>query len=250
MIQPIRTILVSVGYHDLLAATLPLNSRHWSEVMVVTDLADDRSAAVAEANEARVFRTDAFTRGGAEFNKWLALEEGLDAFGRHGVLCIADADVIWPIVAPIVLPPGCLLTPYRRMAPWPLDRIPPEEEWSKLPRHRNVNEWAGYSQVFAADDPALGPPPWHQTDWKHAGGADTVFQRKWPANKKVRPPWEVLHLGEAGANWYGRATPLADGTVPPDADAKREKVRRLWAGRRAFPVGTPEAVRWVAERLG
>ena len=197
-----RAILTSVDYAAELAVTLPRNRHHFESVTVVTT-PGSRDAQVAREQGAAVVTTDAFYRDGAPFAKWLALEEGLDVVGRHGWLCVLDADVVWPARLPSYhLQPGCLYTPLRRMlVDWSL---PLPERWDHLPLHPNFREWAGYTQVFHADDPALGPPPWHEVDWIHAGGADSAFQRKWHPARKVRPPFEVLHLGPAGVNWCGR----------------------------------------------
>jgi hypothetical protein len=281
-----RAILVSVGYTDLLRITLPYNRQHFDDVLVVTSPADAPNVEpLADESRARLFVTDAFYRDGADFNKWLALEEGLDFYGREGWLCLMDADVLWPrglSVEPTAdgarmfdtvsarlkrqRVPGYLYTPLRRICPLPLRlrpdpdcpvcygrgwngtdgplgawqtcpltcsglRPPPEKEWCQYPLHRNAAEWAGYSQIFHASDPVLGPPPWHDVTWRHAGGADSFFQEKWPASRKVRPPFEVLHLGEAGVNWCGRAGPLADGSLPEGAVEKRAKLSRYWRRR-------------------
>lgn len=224
-----RAILVCVNYADVLSLTLPYNRHHFESVHVVTSPADEATQRLCRELGAHCFVTDAFCRDGAIFAKWRALEEGLDAMGRHGWLCVMDADVLWPKVVPqSVLGMdlfGRLTTPLRRMypaIPKTAADVPPESEWPRYPLHRNVGEWAGYSQIFHADDPALGPPPWHETNWKHAGGADSFFQAKWPRERKLRPPFEVLHLGPAGANWFGRENP----------DAAR-LTRELWERRRA-----------------
>lgn len=228
-----RAILVSVEYADLLEITLPYNRHHFDEVMVVTNETDAAAEEIAQVNGARVHQTDAFYRRGAVFNKWLALEEGLDAYGRHGLLCVMDADVLWPEkINPVPVERGQLWAPYRRMLKDFSGEIPPENQWLNYPRHRNVNEWAGYSQIFHADDPCLGPPPWHEVDWSHAGGADSFFQRRWPKAKKFRPDFEVLHLGAAGTNWCGRTTQFLDGTEPEEADTRRRKLGELFATRR------------------
>jgi hypothetical protein len=214
--------------------------RHFKEVYVVTSTVDAGDVMpIAAANDALVVVTDAFYEGGARFNKFRALEFGLDVMGRYGVLCVMDADVIWPRELPRYdYRHGKLYTPLRRMAPWPLDPIPAESEWWQYPIHRNVAEWAGYSQIFHADDPHLGPAPWHDTGWSHAGGGDSYFQMKWPPLDKVRPPWECLHLSEAGVNWLGRATPLADGTLPEGAAERRaclcDLIRRRTCGPERF----------------
>jgi hypothetical protein len=295
----LRAIMVAVDYADVLAVTLPRNLRHFDEMHIVTDHKSvvGVSEAVLKCDEGRYpkvkwWTTDLFYADGAKFNKWRALEWGLDQMGRRGWLCLMDADVVWPrdlLISeedgvltigdrngrerPTVLVPGMLCSPYRRMwNEWPLIGggtkceavslgpppvvIPVEEEWTRVfARHRNVAEHAGYTQIFHADDPALGPPPWHETDWKHAGGADSLFQSKWPADRKVRPPWEVLHLGPAGHNWFGRATPRADGTVP-DGSAERlaaiyDPANGLWARRRAVrAAGGTEADAFRPEKLG
>ena len=226
-----RAILVSVDYADLLAVTLPYNRKHFEDVCVVTSSADAATQRLALAHKAKLFVTDSFYDGGADFNKWKALEEGLDFFGREGWMCIMDADVLWPKYATVDLTMGYLHGPLRRMCNATVP-APPESAWGTFPVHRNVNEWAGYSQVFHCADPRLPPPPWHQVDWKHAGGADSFFQALWPPEFRIRFQWDCLHLGEAGKNWFGRATQLADGSRPVDADRKLRKVSALWVNRR------------------
>jgi len=250
--------MVCVDMADILAVTLPLNRHHFEEVWVVTSHADHDAVRIAGDNEARVLKTNLFWEDSAIFNKWRALEHGLDVMGREGWLCVMDADVIWPKKVfgtdwngkgagladdpkrfegtkyelfldgqRTVVPFGYLCSPLRRMLnDWqPGKLVPPESEWGGLEIHRNVNEWAGYTQNFHASDPVLGPPPWHQIDWTHAGGADSFFQAKWPPERKVRPPWHVLHLGMAGQNWFGRRNP--EGTrLTSELWARRSQLRR------------------------
>lgn len=292
-----RAIMVAVDYTDLLKLTLPYNRGHFEEMWVVTDYQHDhhKVARLCEENEAECIKTDLFYANGATFNKWRALEWGLDAMGRHGWLCIMDADVLWPKKVSLLLESssgleylgdprgecgnarggvvhqGQLCTPKRRMwEDWPkipqhchiqdvggkdeYCLVPEEREWFRFfPLHRQQKEFAGYTQIFHADDPVLrlcgncqwpaeahgkadsGNPckqfAWHQTDWKHAGGADSFFQAKWSESRKVRPPFEVLHLGPAGQNWFGRASKFADGSDPADAVYKLNKIRKIWTGR-------------------
>src|SRR5678815_6143087 len=94
--QYLRAALVSVDYGDLLALTLRYNRHHFKDVLVVTTSRDQETIDVAERNGCHVFTTDAFYEGGARFRKWLALERGLEHFGRDGWLCLMDADVCWP----------------------------------------------------------------------------------------------------------------------------------------------------------
>lgn len=252
----LRAILVSVDYDDLLSLTLPYNRHHFSEVMVVTGCRerDNKTADIAHSHGCLVYRTNSFWDKGALFNKWVALEQGLDAFGRHGWLCIMDADVLWP--KDIVIEPwseadgkpyalgiwtgpgqetlvkfGSLVTPRRHMYPTIPSTLPPEGEWARYPVH-TVNEFAGYSQVFHASDPVLPKPPWHETNWKHAGGADSFFQMRWKERDKIRPPFNVLHLGPNGTNWCGRVAKYADGTTPENANVRVAELRKMIHGRR------------------
>lgn len=238
----IRAILVSVDYADLLSITLPYNRHHFSEVMVVTSYSDEDTVRVAQDNGANVYRTNAFYTDGATFNKFRALEEGLDVFGRYGWMCIMDADVLWPKHIDWYNPtpfapdfpnfiPGNLYTPLRRMCE-DVIHVPHEPYWKSYPLHPQQVEWAGYTQIFHAEDPHLPAAPWHQTNWKHAGGADSFFQQLWPASCKLRPPFECLHLGRAGVNWAGRVTPFTDGSQHPDAANRLNTLRNFMQTRR------------------
>lgn len=262
----IRAILVSVDYTDLLSISLPYNRHHFSEVCVVTSTDKkeiDSLTPLCVDNNATLYSTDAFYKGGARFNKWLALEEALDWYGREGWLCLMDADILWPkdsqdvFVSP--LKKGYLYSPLRRVCekidrPYAhsyidanvegeiVDRerveflpYPSERVWGRFPLHGNQGEWAGYTQIFHAEDPVLVKKgtPWHDTNWIHAGGADSFFQAMWPKAKKIRLPFEVLHLGPPGENWMGRVTPYADtGAFPENFMEKKERVDEIWRQRR------------------
>lgn len=147
--------------------------------------------------------------------------------------CVMDADILWPKKIPHWrLDVGCLYTPLRRMFCDLRLPVPPEEHWSKWPLHPQQREWAGYTQVFHADDPNLGKSPWYETTWKHAGGADSFFQMRWRTQQKLRPPFEVLHLGTSGENWCGRVSPYLDGHSDPKAQERRQQLHGLLAQRR------------------
>ena len=228
-----RAILVAVDYADILSITLPYNRNHFDSIMVVTTPQDKKTIEVVKQNYAHVFATEAFYDDGAVFNKWKALEQGLDEFGREDWLCIMDADIMWPKEIPgYKLVKGNIYTPLRRMMNQIKTPIPSEKEWLKFPLHRQQVEWSGYTQIFHASDPVLPTPPWHQINWRHAGGADSFFQRLWPKQNKLRPPFEVLHLGPAGQNWCGRATEYIDGTKHPQSQERVKSVRNFIRSRK------------------
>lgn len=229
-----RAIIVCVDYSDLLEITLERNIHHFDEVMIVTSNKDLKTRAmISNSGKTRLFVTDLFYENGAVFNKWLALEAGLDLFGRWGWICLMDADVIWPKVIrnfhPMI---GRLYSPLRRMYNPIKLPVPKEEDWKNYPIHRNIHEFAGYTQIFHAEDRVLGEPPWHEVCWKHAGGADSFFQRKWIEYNKIRPNFEVLHLGEAGKNWFGRATPYLNGELDINSEQRQKLQKSIWHLRR------------------
>lgn len=240
--QAIRAITVCVDFYDFLAVTLPVNIHHFSEYWVVTSMRDEKTTEWCQYFRDHlnlpvfIVRTDLFYRDGAVFNKYRAMEMALDVMERKGWLCILDADVIWPKSLGAWQPQqGYLYTPFRYMLDDLSQSIPAEKDWSKLRLHGNHNEFAGYSQIFHADDPELGPAPWHQTNWRHAGGGDSFFQLKWPPERKVRPPWRCLHLGRGGEDWCGRVKPYLDGTQHPQALQHQHQLASFLQERRRRP---------------
>ena len=232
-----NAILVCVEYSDFLSITLPYNRHHFNKVVVVTTPMDTDTHQVADAYGADVFTTNSFYDNEATFNKWVALEEGLDWMGREGWLCIMDADIIWPKWIPDFQPKsGKIYTPKRKMltdlSANLLPIYPNKENWEHLPYHRYLAEWSGYTQIFNSNDSVLGHPPWHEIDWNHAGGADSFFQKRWAQKDKLRPPFEVLHLGNSSENWCGRVTAYLDGSVSALAEKRRQKLADIFRNRR------------------
>ncbi len=211
----VNAVIVCADYADYLLVTLPYNRHHFKRVVVVTAPADYETTRVCLQNVAECLVTDAFFRDGDPFNKYRALEEGLDKLGRERWISIMDADVLWPKAVEHRYEEGRIYSPLRRMYDGLLSQLPHETYWKQYPHHRlhRHPRWhghlSGYTQIFHASDPALGKPPWHRLDLPTAQGGDTYFQDLWPADRRVRPSWEVLHLGPARANWAGRKTPRA-----------------------------------------
>lgn len=221
----VKAICVSVDYGDILEMTLPTHKFFCEETMVVTTREDKKTIEVAEANGARVHCTDTFYRKNAKFNKYAALEEGLDILGREGWLLIIDADIVIPEHRhPFIPVKGYVYTPHRRIKVELEDGIPEQRKWTQYRRPRANEDFKGYFQLFHASDPMLGPPPWHSVEMKSIseGGNDFVFQSRWPAKKTVRAPFEVLHLGKPFENWCGRVSKYKDGTVDPKAKEREE----------------------------
>lgn len=231
--KDIRAITVCIDFADLLDISLAYNSHRFQRRTVVTHPRDDETIRVVREHGADLVLTEAFYDRGADFNKYAALEYGLDLMGREGWIAVVDVDILFPKYMPDwTKEKGCLYVPRRRMfpvIPAQVEDVPPD--WGKY-RYPMVNEeFAGYCQIFHADDPVLGPAPWYETNWTWAAGPDSVFHEKWPEDRKVRPPFEVLHLGPAFTNWAGRITPMADGSAPLGAGQRSARRLQILAGR-------------------
>lgn len=247
----IKAITVCVGYDDFLRLTIPRIVKHVDKLVVVTSAADTRTQElVAQYEKAECFITDAFYRQGASFNKGWAMEEGFDVLGRDGWILVLDADIVLPeTLPPWDIQPGKMYTPPRRiMSNVDGLRETPVVDMTTLPLRHEFGNF-GYFQLFHASDPAVTFLPWYETTWVHAGGADSVFEKRWTKQNKLRLPFEVIHLGDPDQNWFGRVRPRIDtGAVDEAAAERQQRVEALhrkygWKGRKK--TGEP-----VAERLG
>jgi hypothetical protein len=228
---------VAVDYHDVISVTLPRNRRHFSRMIVVTAHHDTATREFcAQFDNVTTFVTDLFYRDGAIFNKWRALQAAIDAFTPAGPTCFLDADILLPPEFGQFQPAsGNLYTPVRHMLADPA-QFSDSLDWYGLPANGR-EEFAGYCQIFSADDPVLAARPWFESCYTHAGVADSLFHERWPRRRKVRPPFECLHIGPDGVNWCGRVSPFIDGTVPAGAEQRKallDSMLKARTGRRDF----------------
>lgn len=247
-----RAITICVEYSDFLSHTLPRNRHHFDEYMIVTASHDKETVKVAEQYDCRILVTDAFYDNGASFNKYLPMEYGFDAMGRHGWLCILDADIVLPRkIEHQQYEKGFLYNPRRRFMEDVTGDIQKKIElpWDSYPLDNWLCESPGYLQLFHAEDSHLPAPPWHQTNWKHAGGGDSFFQLLWPDECKVRIPWDVLHLGPKDHNWCGRVTPFLNGQLPKESRKRRHALRDMMRERWKKPGGVHDEHRYDHERI-
>jgi len=111
-------------------------------------------------------------------------------------------------------------------------------DWSRLRRcvdHR-PGLMPGYLLLFHADDLYLAERPWYDVTFRHAGGGDGYFQSRWPRDRKVWLPSDVLHMGPHNAQWFGRSSSGLE-------EMSRYKVAKGWEngpdgkrGKRGLPV--------------
>jgi len=246
-------LITSVNYDDLLAITLPTVMREIGGAVIITTREDSATVDVARRHGARVYRTRAFHRNGAAFNKAAALNELVSDerewdypdVDLDGWVMTLDADIYLPEgfggVMQRELERGCLHGAHRLMCPdlatWRAGGpFPPIPSPPQLP---------GFLHVFWA------PPveePWYDDSFEHAGAYDTAFQNRWPKERRRRFSMPVIHLGRLGQNWFGRRTARWSGesTGGPDAEA----VERVWRQHQALKAaGVPGRERRRAQLL-
>jgi len=197
-----NALVVSVDYADCLAVTLPRNAKHFEQVVVVSTHEDRATAEVVRhVHNADLIVTDAFYRDGALFAKDLAIVEGLRMMGGSHWITLLDADILLPDPLPMpTLGIGTLYGARRRMCP----TTEPLSEWAFYPRQPD-RIFAGYFQLFHSDDPNVQPWPNYPIDPK-PWYSDTIFQDRWPPEKKHWLPFDVLHIGDPPRqNWLGRS---------------------------------------------
>jgi len=227
-------ITVCVDFDDLLAVTLPRNTPHFEQIVVITAPHDKRTMRLVENSSALYYVTDAFYRKGAKFNKGLAIEETLDNIGATGWLSMLDADIVLPKgflteSSAERLDRECLYGARRRMCHD--GTIPPEEQWREYAIAPD-GEIPGCLQIFHTEASALRTRPRFGTDWTHAGGYDSVFEAKFRPDNTRWLPFEILHLGQDGVNWCGRVSPRIDHQPIRDLDRHASDMAEMWKLRR------------------
>lgn len=235
--QEVTCITVSVGYHDLLAVTMPGRQKWCRRVLVVTSYADRETQKVCRDFQVECLVTDCFYYYGATFNKGLAIEKAFHRTGRKGWYLVLDADIILDRFPDInSLSDRNLyscrrrqLDDIRQVAEWTPDR------WHLLP-HVPDPELPGCFHLFSATAPVCQQIPWYGIKWKHAAGCDSEFERKWLPENKVWLPMDILHLGPHGANWCGRVMPMLDGSLPAGAEDASTRMDNLRKRRRSSRI--------------
>jgi hypothetical protein len=230
-----KSIVICVDFDDLLKITLPRNRQFFEKTLVVTSPKDRKTQEFCFFEGIDCFETDAFYRNGAAFNKGLAMEEGLDKLGRDDWIVIWDADTLFPFDMEFPeLEIGKLYGPKRRICS-DIQAFNLSDNWDKYPLNTtDVNEFPGFFQLFNAFDPVLHIRPWYSTNWKHAGGCDSDFQSLWRSQDKIKLPFEVLHLGDHGQNWHGRATLRTDGSKPENYDKHKAEQAKMFELRKKY----------------
>jgi len=227
-------IIVCVNYDDMLEISLPRAMDVCDRVLVVTSYADEATLDCADRHGALALRTNSFYCYGAAFNKAAALNDAVESglLDLDAWVVTLDADVVTlpgmrEVIEREAVDKATLYGASRLMCPdaatwysgWPFEPI---SDPCELP---------GFLHCFWAPDVSR---PWYDSSYEHAGGYDSLFQRRWPKGRKARFSLPVVHLGPLGENWHGRRTERWSGesTGCPDIDrisAARERHEALKA---------------------
>lgn len=92
----INAVIISRGYADFLAETLPLNIDHLDQICVVTSAEDLATKAVCNKNSVNFITSPLFDEKGHTFNKGACINQGLDHLHRdeETFFLHLDADVV------------------------------------------------------------------------------------------------------------------------------------------------------------
>lgn len=211
-------VTVCVNYDDFLSLTLRRNMSHLHKCVVVTSHEDDRVTEVVRGVEGvELFRTDAFTRNGAIFNKAQAIEDALEMLDHSGWILLFDADIMFPeTFARVQLERNVLYGVLRHQLPDGVADI--DGDWTRW-ELVSTGPRGGYFQLFHAQTEALSSRPWYPTNLGDGAAADSEFSNKFAMHLLLPDP--VLHIAPSFENWFGRVTPRLDGAPVPDAEQNR-----------------------------
>ena len=200
--KKLSCVLVSVGYGDDLAETLPRNIGLFDEMVVVTSSTDEKTQALVKEHGAKLVISDRCFDEDHAFNKGRMLNDGLAALTSPDWIILTDADIILnPDTRDLIFThswnPGCLYFTER------LDRTVTEGQSPAVNMEPN-----GYFQMFNPRAMAIRDrwPKVMSEDFCSAGGIDTWFCQQWKRDNLIGvKDFAVEHLSSRflGENWNG-----------------------------------------------
>jgi len=234
----INAVCVCVNYSDFLAYTLPLNKRHFKEIVVVTDTQDTKTKSICESMNVTCVITDVFYRDGGKFRKGAGINQGLKVLnnlvGLHDVedrldewYLHIDADIILPPdfgqqIKSADIQPSHLYGCDRWMAnsfESAQETLSALLEGAPLPPHsfergaRIEPPQVGYTPLgyFQLWNPLASNIGIYLERKENASSDDVHFAYSFPRERRHRiNNLSVYHLDStsnvAGVNWNGRAT--------------------------------------------
>jgi hypothetical protein len=229
----LEAVITSVGFDDMLDATLSANMAHLDTMIVVTSHDDRATNRVARKHGAICVQTDLFGKNARSFNKGAAINVGMDRFQYHGWRLVMDADIALPDSFRRILFNHSHLEQHCIYGADRVDVIGLEELAElRQPQHdgglfvmpghhrplspRYVDHLRGYVplgffQLYHAS--CQKSYPWSLGTAAHD---DVMFAASWPeSSRRLLPGVIVYHLCSVepslGQNWEGRKQPRLDG---------------------------------------
>jgi hypothetical protein len=207
-------VMVSIGYHDKLEASLPYSVKTADHVVVVTEPQDTRTQEICAKHGAVVVLSGRKIFDGAIFNKGALLNDGVEfavkEYGSKWIL-LTDSDVIYPelvrnqIVGKIYNP-GTLY--FAERIDIPIERVHAAvrnlSREHQTDAHSNRKAW-GYFQLFNVNASVLRGRKPYSEEYLSAGYVDKEFLQLWPKDRRYFTGIRVAHIfhGSRGANWHG-----------------------------------------------
>lgn len=228
-------VVVSVGYADIAAHTLPSMKHQFDKLVVVTDPRDRWTARLCEFHGITCVKTEAFYENGDKFNKGKGINEGLKHLSKAGWVVQLDADIYLPpmtrqILNRLELDPQTIYSIDRMMCP-------SYEEWQRyvtnpkliheayiyvhptaFPMGVRIAEYMGkgYEPIgyFQMWNPMHSGVYEYPTTHGTADRTDVLHAKKFPRIKRQLIPEllcihldsEGLEVNQMGKNWNGRKT--------------------------------------------
>lgn len=238
--KKISCVITCINYGDYLAETLPLNRRHFDEMVVVTDYEDRETAEVCERYGVKCVQSERAHLDGAVIAKGEMINDGIAAMDNPEWILNIDADVILPYnfrrsFDTAIFNPGVLYWT-RRIEPNDNDML----KVRQMLRHemlnffkrektfsQTYNDMSGYFQLWHIGAKAIREygqnSQWYPEGFKTAERVDRVFAERWPDKKQVALPrdeFQIVHLPHnkrlRGVNWNGRKTPRLEALPWPE----------------------------------
>lgn len=190
-------LVVCENYSDYLCQCIENWKKSLRSILVVTSNRDIDTHNLVEMYELDIFKTDVFWERNAKFNKGAAISQAYNSRQWDDWVLFFDADIKPPdniasmIGCPIV---GNLYGANRVL-----------ENGEKI----NESEIVGAFSLFHSSDKNAKIRPIVDVHWSHCGNYDSRFQGRWDADRKIKLPIEVTHLGAPFENWCGRGNAAA-----------------------------------------
>lgn len=269
--KKLSCVITCINYSDYLDEVLPVNRRHFDELIVVTDRVDERTLNVCKRHGVKCVQSDRAHVKGAVISKGEMINDGIAELDNPQWILCTDADVILPYnfrrsFDTAILNPGVLY--------W-TRRIEPND--SELPRVRaalrndmldflraqksyvqTYNDMSGYFQLFNLSAMALrGQASIYPEGFPTAERVDRVFAEKWPMHKQLPLPsseFQIVHLPhnkkQRGVNWGGRKTPILESIPHVDPISERQDGWQIvFRGRNPQQWGIRNAIPRVANAI-